>query len=201
MAEASVKRRILRLAARKGVLRGRDVMEQGIHPEYLRRLCAAGVLQRTGRGLYLLAGGDYTSHVNLAEAIRRVPHGIICPVSALHFHEIGTQLPHQVWMMIDRRAARPRVSYPPLRVFRASGAALRAGSENHRIDGVQVPITSVAKTVADCFKYRGKVGLDVGLEALRDCLRNKRCAVDDIGKYARICRVERIMRPYLEALV
>jgi predicted transcriptional regulator of viral defense system len=196
----STTERILRLARQKGILRVRDLTEHGIHPEYLRRLCAAGVLQRSGRGLYLLADGDYSAHVTLVEAARRVPHGVICLLSALRFHEIGTQLPHEVWMMIEKRAARPRVDRPRMRFFRASGEAFTSGIERRRIDRVEVAIYSVAKTLADCFKYRNKVGLDVALEALRECLHEKRATIDEIWKYARICRVERVMRPYLEAL-
>ena len=193
--------KILRLVRQKGILRVRDVTEQGIHPEYLRRLCTAGILQRSGRGLYLLANGDYSANITLLEAARRVPHGVICLLSALRFHEIGTQLPHEVWMMIGLRAALPRIDYPRVRFFRASGEAFKAGVERHRIDRAEVAIYCAAKTVADCFKYRNKIGLDVALEALRDCLHRKRSTVDDLWKYARICRVERVMRPYLEALV
>ena len=192
--------KILRLARRKGILRQRDLAEHGIHPEYLRRLCAAGKLERSGRGLYRLPGGDYSANITLVEAARRVPHGVVCLLSALRFHEIGTQLPHDVWMMIERRAALPRIDYPRMRFFRASGDAFIAGVERRRIDRAEVAIYNVAKTVADCFKYRNKVGLDVALEALRDCLRSRRATVDELWKYARICRVEQVMRPYLEAL-
>ena len=200
-AKTSTTEKVLRLARQKGILRVRDLTECGIHPEYLRRLCAAGVLERSGRGLYLLADGDYSANVTLVEAARRVPHGVICLLSALRFHEIGTQLPHEVWMMIEGRAALPRLDYPRVRFFRASGEAFKAGVEHREIDRVAVAIYDVAKTVADCFKYRNKIGLDVALEALRDCLRGKRATVDDLWKYARTCRVERVMRPYLEALV
>jgi predicted transcriptional regulator of viral defense system len=196
----STTEKILRLARQKGVLRVRDLAEHGIHPEYLRRLCTAGLLQRSGRGLYMLADGDYSANVTLVEAARRIPHGVICLLSALRCHEIGTQLPHEVWMMIEKRAARPRVDYPRMRFFRASGKAFTSGVEHHAIDGAAVAIYGVAKTVADCFKYRNKVGLDVALEALRECLREKRATIDELWTYARICRVERVMRPYLEAL-
>ena len=197
---ASPTERVLKLARQRGILRVRDLTQRGIHPEYLRRLCAAGVLRRSGRGMYLLADGDYSAHVTLVEAAQRVPRGVICLLSALRLHELGTQLPHEVWMMIERRAARPRVDYPRMRFFRASGEAFTAGVEQHRIDRVAVAVYNVAKTVADCFKYRNKVGLDVALEALRTCLREKRASIDELWKYARICRVERVMWPYLEAL-
>lgn len=200
-AKTSTTEKVLRLVRQKGVLRVRDLTEHGIHPEYLRRLCTAGILERSGRGLYLLANGDYSANVTLVEAARLIPHGVICLLSSLHLHEIGTQLPHEVWMMIERRAARPRIDYPQVRIYRASGAAFKSGVERRRIDRVEIAIYCVAKTVADCFKYRNKIGLDVALEALRDCLRLKRATVDDLWKYARICRVERVMRPYLEAMV
>ncbi len=193
--------KILRLARQKGILRVRDLIEVDIHPEYLRRLCAAGVLQRSGRGVYLLVEGDYSENVSLVEAARRVPHGVICLLSALRIHEIGTQNPHEVWMMIDQRAALPRIDYPPMRFFRASGKAFTSGVEIRRMDRANVALYGVAKTIADCFRYRNKIGFDVALEALRDCLRYKRATIDDIWKYARICRVEQVMRPYLEAMV
>lgn len=192
--------KIIRLTRRKGILRLRDLAEHGIHPEYLRRLCVAGKLERSGRGMYRLTGCDYSANVTLVEAARRVPHGVICLLSALRVHEIGTQLPHEIWMMIERRAARPRIHYPRMRFFRASGESFATGIEHRRIDRTEVAIYGVAKTVADCFKYRNKIGLDVALEALRDCLRSKRATIDELWKYARICRVERVMRPYVEAM-
>ncbi|MCK6483296.1 MAG: type IV toxin-antitoxin system AbiEi family antitoxin domain-containing protein [Phycisphaerae bacterium] len=192
--------KVVRLARRKGILRVRDLIEHGIHPEYLRRLCAAGILQRSGRGLYLLADADYSANITLVQAAHRVPHGVICLLSALRYHEIGTQLPHEVWMMIAKRAALPKVDYPRMRFCRASGMAFHSGIERHRIDRTDIAIYGVAKTIADCLKYRNKIGLDVTLEALRDCLRKKRAPIDEIWMYAKTCRVDRIMRPYLEAL-
>lgn len=192
---------VLRLARSRGVIRVRDLTEMGIHPEYLRRLCASGVLEKAGRGLYVPADSELPADFMLLEASRRVPHGVVCLVSALRFHEIGTQLPREIWMMIDRRAARPRVARPRMRFFRASGEAFRAGVQHHRIAGSQVAIYEPAKTIADCFKYRNKIGLDIAVEALRDALRQRRARVNDILRYARICRVDRVMRPYLEAMV
>lgn len=192
--------RALELARQRGVIRVRDLLDASIHPETLRRLYAQGLLVRTGRGLYALANGDYSEHLSLAEAAARVPGGIICLLSALQYHGIGTQNPRQVWIMIDRRAHHPRVQHPPLRVVLASGAALTEGVEHQKVDGVDVRITNVAKTVVDCFKYRNKVGLDVALEALRETRRARRYSADELWRYAAICRVTRIMRPYLEAV-
>jgi predicted transcriptional regulator of viral defense system len=191
---------ILELARNLGVLRVRDLTARGIHPEYLRRLCRQGLMVRTGRGLYMAADAEISAHHSLAEAAKLVPHGVICLLSALRFHDIGTQSPHEVWMALERTAARPRISYPPLRIVRFSGRALTEGIEEHLIEGVPVKVTSPARTVADCFKYRNKIGLDVALEALQECRRNRRCGIDDLWRYAKVCRVANVMRPYLEAM-
>jgi predicted transcriptional regulator of viral defense system len=129
-----------------------------------------------------------------------VPHGIICLLSALRFHEVGTQNPHEVSMAIDPKARRPRVGYPPLRIVRFSGDALSRGVKQHRIEAVAVKIYCPAKTVADCFKYRNKIGLDVALEALRDCLQSRKCTREQLWEHAKVCRVTEVMRPYLEAV-
>jgi predicted transcriptional regulator of viral defense system len=150
--------------------------------------------------MYRLPTHELTEHHGLAEAAKVVPRGVVCLLSALRFHELTTQSPFEVWLAIDRKAHKPISSQAPLRIVRFSGEALSAGVEEHRIEGVRVKIYCPAKTVADCFKYRNKIGLDVAVEALRDCLRKRRVTIDEIWKYARICRVARVMRPYLEAL-
>lgn len=193
-------KQVLKLARQMGVLRVRDLTSRGIHPEYLRRLCRQGLLTRAGRGLYVAADAEISVHHGLVQAGKRVPHGVICLLSALQFHELGTQSPHEVWMALDRRAARPRMDYPPLRIVRFSGQALTEGIEEHKIEGVRVRVYSPAKTVADCFKYRNKIGLDVALEALRECWRTRRCTMDGLWRYAKVCRVQNVMRPYLEAM-
>jgi len=159
-----------------------------------------GQVQRVGRGLYVPLDSEITQHHGLAQVAKRVPHGVICLLSALLFHEIGTQLPSQVWIAIDVDARKPRVEYPPLRVVRFSGLALTEGVEAHRLEGVDVKVYGVAKTVADCFKYRNKIGLDVALEALREARRGRRATIDEIWRYAKIDRVSNVMRPYLESL-
>jgi len=189
------------MAIKTGVVRAREIREAGLHPEYLRKLCKSGQLIRTGRGLYVLADGDFTEHHSLAEACKRVPHGIICLLSALSYHEIGTQNPHQIWMAIDRTMRKPKVDYPPIRIFRFSGPSLKEGIEEKKIEGVSVRVYNPAKTVADCFKYRNKVGIDVAIEALKECWRSRRCEIDELVHYARICRVRNIMQPYMEAIV
>jgi predicted transcriptional regulator of viral defense system len=194
-------KRILRLAHESGVVSTAEVRLQGIHHEYLRQLCKEGKLVRVGRGLYSLSDADVTVHQGLAQARKAIPKGVICLLSALRFHEIGTQAPHEVWVAIDRRSARPRAKYPRMRIVRFSGRSLTEGIDEHNVEGVLVRIYNPAKTVADCFKYRNKIGLDVALEALREVIRKRRCTTDELWRYAKICRVTKIMRPYMEAIV
>jgi predicted transcriptional regulator of viral defense system len=192
--------RVLSLARRNGVLRARDLAIHGIAREYLVRLHQKGLLSRATRGIYVPVDAEMTEHQSLVEACKRVPHGIVCLLSALQFQNLTTQIAHEVWLAIDTKARRPKVEYPPLRIVRFSGAALTAGVESHRIQGVPVRVTTPARTVADCFKYRNKIGLDVALEALRDCWQQKKATMDELVAAARICRMANIMRPYLESL-
>ena len=195
----TLKARALALAHDKGIARTRDFDALGIPRAYLRRMQDEGLLVRTARGLYQLTDAEISASHSLAEASRAVPHGIICLLSALQFHELTTQAPHEVWMLIGRKKwppGRPPVS---LRIFRASGESMTSGVAHHTIERVSVPITVPGKTVADCFKYRNKVGLDVAIEALRDCVRRRRATVDELWRYAAIDRVQNVMRPYLEA--
>jgi predicted transcriptional regulator of viral defense system len=183
---------------RRGLVRASELDRLGIPRAYVARLVQRGILERRGRGLYAIPGHATSAQESLAEVAKTVPSGVVCLLSALGFHGLGTQLPHDVWLAIDRKARAPRSAPVQLRVVRMSGAALSSGIETHRVDGVRVRIYSRAKTVADCFKFRNKIGLDVALEALRD-YRRKRGSVDDLWRYAKVCRVARIMQPYLEA--
>lgn len=192
--------KVLQLIQTQGIIRPRDLTARGIARTALYTLLDQGKVIRTGRGLYMLAETDFTENHALAEVCKRVPHGVICLLSALRFHNLGTQNPHAVWLAIDHKARRPQLDYPPLTVVRFSGAALSEGVERHKIAGVTAPVYNMAKTIADCFKYRNKIGLDIGLEALRDCLETKRCTYRDLWHYAEICRVTNVMRPYLEAM-
>ena len=192
--------KILELVRKAGVLRPRDLDSYNIPRTYLSRLCSVGKLQRIGRGLYVPPGSGATEHHSLAEAGKRVPKGVVCLLSALSFHELTTQAPFEVWLAIGEKAWRPRLEYPPLRIVYFSQAALNAGVEEHKLEGVTVHVYSPAKTVADCFKYRNKTGLDVAIEALRECRRARHCTMDDLWHYAAICRVRNVMRPYLESL-
>jgi predicted transcriptional regulator of viral defense system len=191
--------KVLDLVKKAGVLRPRDLDLHDIPRIYLSRLLTAGKLQRIGRGLYVLPGGKVSEHRSLAEACKRVPKGVVCLLSALRFHELTTQSPFEVWFAIGEKAWRPRLDYPPLRIVRFSSASLVAGVVEHQIDGVRVPVFTPVKTVADCFKYRNKIGLDVAIEALKECLRSQRCTMDELWQYAKVCRVQNVMRPYLES--
>ena len=148
----------------------------------------------------MAADSAATEHHSLAEAAKRVPSGIICLLSALRYHQLTTQAPHEVWMAISRKARRPQVDHPPLRIVRFSGAALEYGVQKKKVEGVPLRVYSPAKTVADCFKYRNKIGLEVALEALRDCYRQRKATMDDLWEAAKVCRVARVMQPYLESI-
>jgi len=201
MGEGTGRQQIPHLAHREGGLSTREVVAEGIHRQVLTRMVREGELERVNRGLYRVPDQPVTEHHGLVLAAAAVPHGVICLLSALGFHGIGTQLPPEVWIAIDRRARRPALRYPPLRVVRFTGEALTAAVESHRVEGRDVHVYSLAKTVADCFKYRNKIGLDVALEALREGWRERRISMDELDYFARICRVERVMRPYIEATV
>lgn len=192
--------RVLELVRAMGVARVRDVRDRGFHAEHLRRLLADRLVERIARGVYVPADAEPTLNHSLAQVAKKIPHGVICLLSALRYHHVGTQSPFEVWLAVDRRARKPSLQNPKLRVFRFSGAALTAGVERHRIEGVDVPVYSVAKTVADCFKYRNKVGLDVALEALREGLRDRRFTRDELWSHAKVCRVTSTIRPYLETM-
>jgi predicted transcriptional regulator of viral defense system len=193
--------RIIEMAAHQPLVRPRDVEALGIAREYLLRLYRQGLLIRPVRGIYTLPEVSVTEHHSLAIAAKRVPRGVICLLSALRFHGLTTQNPHEVWIAIDFKARKPSVESPSLRVVRFSGRALVEGIQEYRIEGVRVRVYSAAKTVADCFKYRHKIGIDVAIEALRDTLRARKATIDEIHEYAKACRVGNVMRPYLESAV
>jgi len=193
---------VLRLAEKHPVLRAKDVAHQGIHTSTLTRMTRAGALEKVGPGRYRLPTGPrITEHHDLAVATAAVPQSVVCLVSALRFHDIGTQLPGEVWIAVPRGTRVPRVSAPPLRVVNVSTAVFDLGIEEHRIEGHTVRIYSVARTVADCFRFRNKVGLDVALEALTDAWRSKRLKLNELNRIAKKLRVQRVMQPYLETVV
>ena len=192
--------RLIDLVRSSGLVRPCDLAPLGIPRVSLTRAVRSGQLERVGRGLYGLPGRKVSAHGSLAEVARRVPKGVVCLLSALRFHGLTTQAPFEVWLAIENKSFAPKLDYPPLHIVRFSGVALTDGIEEHIVDGVTVRVTSVAKTVADCFKYRNKIGLDVALEALREAWFGKRMTSDDIWRYAKVCRVANVMRPYLDSL-
>ena len=183
-----------------GVLRTSRALALGIHPRTLYRLRDSGRLVTLGRGVHRLAEAP-DPDPGLAALFSGRHRAVLCLLSALQFHKIGTQLPHEVWIALPRGARSPRIEHPPIRVFRFSASSFAEGTEVHQVDGLAVRVYSPAKTVADCFKYRNKVGLDVALEALRETWRDRRASMGEIWRYARVCRVANVMRPYLEAIV
>jgi predicted transcriptional regulator of viral defense system len=199
--DLSRKEKLLALVREAGVLRPRDLERHGIPRQYLRFLQKEALVQRVGRGLYIAADAELSAEHSLAEACKRVPHGVVCLLSALRFHELTTQAPFEVWLAIEPKSWLPRVDYPPLRIVRFSGRAFASDVERHQVENVPVKVYSPAKTVADCFKYRNKIGLDVALEALRDCWRKRRATMDELWQAADTCRMTNVMRPYLESLV
>ncbi len=197
---ASIEKSALGLARRKGLLRARDLKAQGLPTVALTRLVAAGKIERVARGLYSLPNKQVSAHRSLAEVAVRVPRGVVCLLSALRVHEMGTQAPFEVWLAVPNNIVAPRLDQPALRVVRMSESTLAEGVEKIVVDGVTVPVFNAAKTVADCFKYRNKIGLDVALEALHEGWRLKRFTMDELSRYAAINRVANVMRPYLESL-
>ena len=191
---------VLRLARRRKLLRARDVAQEGLPTITLTRLVQGGKLDRVARGLYGIPGAATSEHRSLAEVSARVPKGVVCLLSALQVHGIGTQAPFEVWLAIPQRMVTPRLDYPSLRVVRMSNAALADGVVKIAVNGVKVPVFSAAKTVADCFKFRNKIGLDVALEALRDGWVTRKFTMDDLWRHATQDRVANVMRPYIEAI-
>jgi predicted transcriptional regulator of viral defense system len=185
----------------RGVLRTSQALKLGIHPRILYRLRDAGRLVFVTRGVYRLAELPEPSHPDLLVVARRVPQAVICLISALSFYDLTTQIPHEVHIALPRRTRYPRLDHPPLRVFLMTGAAYTEGIETHSIEGIPLRVYGPEKTVVDCFKFRNKIGIDVAVEALRLARERKRVTPRGLLRYARLCRVERVMRPYLEALI
>ncbi len=192
--------RLLQLARERGLLRPSDLAALGIPRVYLTRLTAGGKLEKSGRGLYRLPENPASENEGLSIVAARVPQAVFCLLTALQFHELTTQLPRQVWIALPKGSHAPRIGYPPVKLIKYTGDAYSKGIETHRRDQINLRVYSVAKTVADCFKHRNKIGLDVALEALRDARKQKKVSADDLWRYAKICRVSNVMRPYLETI-
>src|ERR1035437_11041094 len=183
-----------------GIVRPRDIEAIGIPREYLLRLHRQGKLNRTGRGIYTLPDAAVTERHSYAQVAKRVPEAVLCLLSALAFHEITTQSPASVWIALRKGSRKPAIQSPSLRIVRLTEPSLSQGIDKHPVEGVTVQVYSAVKTVADCFKFRNKIGLDVAIDALRDCLSQKKATVKEIYRYAKICRVSNVIRPYMEAL-
>ncbi len=190
----------LRVIRRLGIVRPIDLQAHGVPRSELYRLVRKGLVERKARGIYAASQHPITAEHSLATVAKQVPGGVFCLLTALRFHDLTTQAPAELWIALPEKARKPRLAHTRLRVTRFSGPALTEGIEIHRVEGVGVRIYSAAKTVADCFKYRNKVGVDVAVEALRDFSRHHRGGATELARYARICRVSRVMQPYLDAI-
>jgi predicted transcriptional regulator of viral defense system len=191
---------LLRVVGKMGLLRPRDLQSSGIPRVYLAQLVEQGKILKTGRGLYVHANISLTENHSLAEAAKLVPKGVVCLLSALRFHDLTTENPAEVWLAVPRETRRPRSGAPALHILQFSGEPMTAGIEKHKIEGVTVPVYSVAKTVADCFRFRNRIGVNIAVEALRDAWKNKKATADELWQFAKICRVLNIMRPYFDSL-
>jgi predicted transcriptional regulator of viral defense system len=200
MPTATTFEKTMRYVRQHGMVRPRDIEAIGVPREYLLRLHQQGKLNRSGRGIYTMPDAEVTERHSYAEVAKRVPEAILCLLSALAFHEIATQSPAAVWIALPKGARTPAITSPTLRIVRLTEPSLTAGIEKYMVEGVSVHVYSPAKTVADCFKFRNKIGIDVAIEALKDCLRQKKGTVNEIYRHAKICRVSNVIRPYMEAL-
>lgn len=196
----SDRQRALRIIRAQGIARPRDLVARGISRATLTRLLDEDLAVREARGLYVVANHAPTETHTLAQVAKRVPQAVFCLLTALRFHGLTTQSPAEVWLALPEKARRPRLDSPRLRVARFSGPALTTGIEEHTVEGVVIHVYSAAKTVADCFKYRNKIGIDVAVEALRDFSRQYRGGATELARCAKICRVSRVMQPYLDAI-
>jgi predicted transcriptional regulator of viral defense system len=198
---ASARTRLLRFARTHPVLRVRDAVDRGVHSETFTRMARAGELERFGPGRYRLAAPATTEHHDLVLATAAVPAAVVCLLSALRFHQIGTQLPHEVWIAVPRGTRVPRLTFPPVRAVRISSPIFDLGIERHRVEGHLLKVYGVARTVADCFRFRNRIGLDVALEALHEAWRSRRLDLNELARIARRLRIQRVMQPYLESVV
>ena len=192
--------RLRRFADQQAVIRPADLERLAVPRNYLGRLVRAGKLERVGRGLYSSADHPPTENRTLLEVCRKVPQAVVCLSSALRFHELTTENPFEVWIALKPGAWSPRIEYPPIRVVRFSGASLTFGVVEHLVEGTKIKVYSPAKTVADCFKFRSKIGTELAIQALRECFREKKATMDELWEAAKVCRVANVMRPYMESL-
>ncbi len=192
--------KLLQKIGEGGLFRTSDLEALGVSRSTVRRMVERGEAEQISHGLYRLTDGDITEHIGIVAVQKKIPDGIICLLSALQFHGIGTQLPREIWVAIDPKARKPQDTGFPIRVIRFSGVNARYGINTHRLLGVPVRITSIDRTVVDCFRYRNKIGMDVALEALKDVLDRRPASRDEILRTAEVCRVKTVIRPYLEGM-
>jgi predicted transcriptional regulator of viral defense system len=184
-----------------GILRTGQALREGIHPSTLYAMRDAGTLDIVSRGVYRLADSDPLGNPDLVTVATRIPLGVVCLISALSFHDLTTQIPHEVHVALPRGAEEPRLDHPPIRTYRFSGEAFTEGIEDHKVDDVSVRIYNPEKTLADCFKFRNRIGLDTAVEAVRFYRERRTVKIDELMHYASVCRVTKIIRPYLEAIL
>lgn len=196
---SKIKEAVQIIRQKGGLIRTKDALEAGIHPRTLYTMRDTGILFQVNRGLYELADESTVQNIDLVSVTIRAPQAVVCLVSALSFHGITSQVPHQVSIALKKGAETPRIDFPPIRVYRFSGASFDAGIEEYRVDGKPVKVYDPEKTLADCFKFRNKIGMDVVLEAFKLYRERKKINVSNLMDYAKLCRVESIMRPYIEA--
>lgn len=196
-----VAQQILRLARKQGILRPRDLAERGLPADYLWRLEKSGHLIRIDRGLYMRADADFSAQISLAEVAKRIPDGVLCLVTALEFHDLTLQIPHEVWIAVRPGRYHAKMDHLKLRYVHLSGASLTEGIETHRVDGVELRVYSAAKTVADCFKFRNQLGMETVLQALKQGLSERRFSPTELWHFAQINRVDKVMLPYAEAVL
>ena len=202
MSTQNTQEKIVRaLLKENGVIRSRDAREKGVHHEVLRRMVANGKIQKITRGQYVASDHEFSGKMSLAMVAKHIPHSVICLLSALDYHEIGTQNPYQVWIALAQKHWGSTLEYPPLKIIRYSEQTLAMGVEEVDVEGVTVRVFNIPKTVVDCFKYRNKVGIDVAVEALREVVETGRCKISEFNPYAKAARVQNVMRPYIEALI
>ena len=188
-------------SSHSGMFRVSEAVKAGVHSRTIYSMLDKGLIARLGRGMYRFADMPSMRNPDLATVAMKIPKGVICLISALSYHEMTTEIPHEVYLALPRGLEPPRLNYPPLRIFWFSGPAFEEGIEQYDVDGIPMKVYNPEKSMADCFKYRNKIGLDVVLEALKFYRRRKRFNADELIHFARICRVEKVMRPYLEAML
>jgi predicted transcriptional regulator of viral defense system len=191
--------KIQEIILQRGIVTSADIRKLGFSPKQLCYMKAKGILRRISRGVYTLSG-HVTANETFTEIALKIPHGVICLFSALQYHELTTQMPYESWVAIEKNSYYPRSLKPSVKIIQLTGKIFSSGIETHTDNGVSIKVYCPAKTVVDCFRFRNKIGIDIAIEAMRDVLSQKKAAYDEIWEYARICRMTKVMRPYLEAI-